>query len=350
MTAAMRDRAHGALLGLAIGDALGMPTQYMAREVIADRYGILDGFHPGPEENPISRGMAAGRVTDDTDQAVILGNLLVAGRGHVDAQRMAAEFLAWERRMIEAGSADLLGPSTRKALALITEGTPVDEAGRTGATNGAAMRIAPVGIAFPAQPLAGLIAGVVDASYMTHNTTIGIAGAAAVASAVSVGVAGRPLAEALEVAVQAARLGARHGCYFAGPDVADRMRWAMDLMRGCTVDQGLDRVYRLVGTGVATQEAVPAAVAICLLAPNDPWLVCRLAASVGGDCDTVAAMAGAIMGACHGAAAFPPEAVDQLQRANPDLKLEALADDLLALRETGPDGDRVAAMTQAQQQ
>ena len=48
--------------------------------------------------------------------------------------------------------------------------------------------------------------------------------------------------------------------------------------------------------------AVPAAFAICSLAPDDPWLACRLAASAGGDCDTIAAMAGAILGACHGTA------------------------------------------------
>src|SRR6266404_1266055 len=79
-----RRRARGALLGLAIGDALGMPTQYLPRELIADRYGILDRFHPAPDDNVISRGMAAGKVTDDTDQAVILGRLLVAGKGRLD--------------------------------------------------------------------------------------------------------------------------------------------------------------------------------------------------------------------------------------------------------------------------
>ena len=72
------DRAYGALLGLAIGDALGMPTQYTPRSRVQERYGVLTGFEPGPPDNPISRGMAAGRVTDDTDQAVILGELLVA--------------------------------------------------------------------------------------------------------------------------------------------------------------------------------------------------------------------------------------------------------------------------------
>ena len=109
----------------------------------------------------------------------------------------------------------------------------------------------------------------------------------------------------------------------------------MDLVRGKSDGQALDLIYALVGTGVATNEAVPAALAVCSLAPGDPWRVCRLAASLGGDCDTIAAIAGAIMGACHGAGAFPQAAVLALQAANPDLKLRPLADALLALRTKG---------------
>jgi ADP-ribosylglycohydrolase len=330
-----RSRAHGALLGLAIGDALGMPTQYQPRALIAERYGILDNFYPGPEDNFISRGMAAGRVTDDTDQAVILGDMLVAGGGRIDPEAFAQALLAWEARMIAAGSADLLGPSTRHALTLVAAGTSTELTGRTGATNGAAMRVAPVGIAFPSQPLGVLVEAVFQTGHVTHNTTIAIAGASAVAAAVSAGVDGASVMEALRFSIEAARLGALRGFYFAGGDVASRIEWALDLMRGSDQGEALDRIYRLVGTGVATNEAVPAAIAICAVAPEDPWLVCRLAASLGGDCDTVAAIAGAIMGACHGAERFPADAVARLAQANPELALEDLADRLLALRQDG---------------
>jgi ADP-ribosylglycohydrolase len=328
----VQNRAYGALLGLAIGDALGMPTQYQPRALIAARYGILDGFQPGPPDNFISRGMAAGRVTDDTDQAVLLGEMLVAGEGRIDPEAFAQALLAWEARMVAAGSADLLGPSTRQALTLVAAGTATELTGRSGSTNGAAMRVAPVGIAFPTAPLSGIVDAVFQTGHVTHNTTIAIAGASAVAAAVSAGIDGAPLSEALTLAIEAATLGAERGFYFAGGDVAARTEWALDLVRGRTETEALDLVYRLVGTGVATNEAVPAAIAICAVAPDDPWRVCCLAASLGGDCDTVAAIAGAIMGACHGADRFPAEAVAALQNANPELRLEPLARDLLALR------------------
>jgi ADP-ribosylglycohydrolase len=57
-----------------------------------------------------------------------------------------------------------------------------------------------------------------------------------------------------------------------------------------------------------------------------------MAASLGGDCDTIAAMAGAIAGACHGAGSFPPEAIAAIDAQG--FGLAALAGELLALRDT----------------
>ena len=90
---------------------------------------------------------------------------------------------------------------------------------------------------------------------------------------------------------------------------------------------------RLVGTSVATQEAVPAAFALASLMTNhDPWRVVCAAAGLGGDSDTIAAMAGAVCGAVAGVDAFPSDARAQLARANPGLSVETLADALVAGR------------------
>jgi ADP-ribosylglycohydrolase len=328
----LRDRALGALTGLAIGDALGMPTQGWPPETIRARYGLLDGFHPGPADNEISRGLPAGHVTDDTDQAIILGELLVAGRGSVDPNAFAAALLGWQQRMLAAGSPDLLGPSTLKALSLVADGVPPERSGRWGDTNGAAMRITPVGIAVPAEPLERLVDAVEQAGLVTHNTGLAISGAAAVAAAVSSGIAGTALPESLGHAVAAARIGATRGHYAAGADVAARIEWALELVAGTGPVAALEIVHRLVGAGVATQESVPAALAIASLFPDDAWAAARYAASLGGDCDTIAAMAGAVVGAHVGVASVPPAVRSRLAAANPDLRLEGLTDELLQLR------------------
>jgi ADP-ribosylglycohydrolase len=98
----------------------------------------------------------------------------------------------------------------------------------------------------------------------------------------------------------------------------------------------MDVVYRLVGSSLATQESVPAAFAVAAASLGDPWLACRMSASLGGDCDTIAAMSGAICGACHGVEAFPAGARSTVARTN-DLDLERVAADLLAVR-AGPGG------------
>jgi ADP-ribosylglycohydrolase len=327
-------RARGALYGLAIGDALGMPTQLLSRPQIRQRWGpVLRGFEPAPPGHPIAAGLPAGAVTDDTEQAALLGRLLVKGNGAVDPGELAQALVRWEQDMAERGSFDLLGPSTKRAVAAVLAGTPPEEAGATGDTNGAAMRIAPVGIAVPARTpgdLTTLVDQVVAASRVTHNTGIALAGAAAVAAAVSAGISGAGLAEATALAVQAARIAAGRGHWVAGADVAARIDWATGLVAGLDAESAAELIYTLVGTSLATQESVPAAFAVLAAVPADPWQACLLAASLGGDCDTIAAMAGAISGACHGVAAFPPAAIAVIDAQH--LDLAALADDLSALR------------------
>jgi ADP-ribosylglycohydrolase len=355
----MLTRARGALYGLAIGDALGMPTQMLSRAEIVRRWGpLLPGFEPAPPGHPIAAGMSAGVVTDDTEQAVLLARLLVKGRGTIDPHELATALTEWERAMAERGSLDLLGPSTKRAVAAILAGVPPEEAGAAGTTNGAAMRIAPVGIAVgvidpgtrpnPAAPpdptepsdaaapptyagLSTLVDHVVRASSVTHNTGIALAGAAAVAAAVSAGVSGATVARATALGVQAARLAAGRGHWVAGADVAARIEWAAGLVTGHHQEVAANLIYTLVGTSLATQESVPAAFAVLAAVPADPWRACRLAASLGGDCDTIAAMTGAIAGACHGVGSFPPEAIAAIDAQG--LGLAALVGELLALRD-----------------
>lgn len=330
-TAAQTDRACGALYGLAIGDALGMPTQMMSHEAILDRFGALDGFYAARDDHPLAAGMPAGSITDDTEQALVLARVLIAHGGQVDPAEFAHLLLSWEDDMRARGSLDLLGPSTTRALAAILAGVSVHEAGRLGTTNGAAMRVTPVGLAVGSTDLDALVDRVAEASQVTHHTGIAISGAAAVAAAVSAGIDGAGMAEVIPVAIEAASLGAGRGSWVAAGQVARRIRWAVDLMDPAHPEESVRDIYELVGTSLATQESVPAAFAVLALFPADPWRACLAAASLGGDSDTIAAMAGAVAGACHGMGGFPASAIETIRRVN-DLGLEQVALDLIALR------------------
>jgi ADP-ribosylglycohydrolase len=329
-----QDRAAGALYGLAVGDALGMPTESLPRCEIVARYGpLLEEFQPGAPDQPLAPGLPAGTVTDDTEQALLLAHLIIGGKGEIDEEDFARQLLAWEQDMRARGSLSLLGPSTKWALSALLAGTPLTETGRSGTTNGAAMRITPVGLATPAGDLDLLLGRVVTASRVTHNTGVALAGAAAVAAAVSAGVAGATVPEAVGAAVTAARRAAGLGRWVAGADVAARITWATGLTAGRPAGEVVDQVDTLVGTSLATQESVPAAFAMLAAAPDDPWLAVRMAASAGGDTDTVAAITGAVGGACHGVSAFPEQARATVSSVN-GLELDQVAAALLAVRDS----------------
>ncbi|GAA1554880.1 ADP-ribosylglycohydrolase family protein [Kribbella lupini] len=366
-------RAVGALYGLAIGDALGMPTQSLPRTRIVELYGeVVDELHPAPDDQPLAAGMPAGSITDDTEQAILLGRLVVEGNGLVDGHELARRLLAWEDDMRARGSLDLLGPSTKRALDALLAGGDITQTGRFGTTNGAAMRITPVGIATASGDLPTLIDRVVAASAPTHNTGLALAAASAVAAAVSAGVDGATVREATSAAVAAAREAASRGFWVAGADVSRRIEWATRALagsggsgtpgpsgsggggsresadRGGTADTRASAgrsgdgeagpeagaaaavLYELVGTSLAAQESVPAAFAVAN-GFGEPWMVVRVAASVGGDTDTIAAIAGAVVGACHGVDGFPADVRRTVSAVN-GLDLESLAGELLKVR------------------
>jgi ADP-ribosylglycohydrolase len=327
---AVYDRSMGALVGLAIGDALGMPTQLMSRSEILADYGQITELRDAGPHQLIAAGMIAGSITDDTEQALLVAQLLIEGEGHIDELAFSTALLDWEASMAAKGSLDLLGPSTKLAVERIAAGEPSSEAGRDGSTNGAAMRITPVGIATPPHPLSNLVDSVVDASRVTHNTSIGLAAAAAVCAAVSVGVEGGRLDDCLELGVRAADLAAERGNWVPGAHIADKARWAIGRLQKLRPGQWAAELDAVIGTGVPAQESVVAALAITAVAPT-PWDGVCLAASVGGDTDTIAAIVGAIMGAQAGMQAWPSDVVKTIATVN-DLNVEETVTELLALR------------------
>lgn len=330
----LTDRATGALLGLAVGDALGMPTQSMSRALIARTYGPVTGLLDAVPTQPIAPSRPAGSVTDDTEQALLLARLLVAGHGHLEPTEFADALADWERSMEARGSLDLLGPSTKAAIAAIQAGAaPDDDPGARGTTNGAAMRIAPVGIAFSAAGGA-LLPAVVEASRLTHNTGLGLSAAAAVAAAVSTALddPGRSVDDGAQAAADAAARLEDAGNWVAGGSVSARIRWATELVRPMPEPEVLDTVSAVVGTSVASQESVPAAFALATRFADDPFHALCLAAQVGGDTDTIAAIAGAVLGAHLGASAWPADVVERVLAVN-EIDVDPLVHGLLSLRQ-----------------
>ncbi len=332
---AMRlDRARGAFYGLALGDAFGMPTQSLSRAAIRARFGRITRLVDAGPDQPIAPNMPAGAITDDTEQAVLVAQLLVDGQGRIAPLEFAQRLIAWEADMKARGSLDLLGPSTRRATRAIVDGEDVALAGRFGTTNGAAMRVTPVGIATPLDDAEAFVDAVLGSCLVTHHTTLGVASAAAVAAAVSAGIDGATLPEALEAGARFAELGETRGYWVAGARIGARIRWVAEASAGLSGEALADWLYDVVGTSVASQESVVASFALAHdAARHGTGLAASLAtaASLGGDTDTIAAMLGAMLGACAGHDALPREPLDTVRRVSA-LDLDPLCAQLLALR------------------
>ena len=330
------NRALGAFYGLALGDALGMPTQSLSREQVRARFGAITGLEDADADQPIAPNMPAGSITDDTEQAILVGELLVEGQGTIEPSVLARRLIDWEARMRAKGSQDLLGPSTKRAIDMILAGHTPEESGRYGTTNGAAMRIAPVGIAADVSDPAPFIHAVIQACQVTHNTSLGISSAAAVAAVVSAGINGADLGAALNIGSQIAQQAERHGHWVAGGRIATRIGWARTLSVA-SGDKALfaDLLYELIGTSVASQESVVVSFALAqqvAVGEMNAFEALCVAASLGGDTDTIAAILGAMLGACLGMQCWPAAMIEQVQRVN-RLALQPLVEGLLSLRQ-----------------
>ncbi|MBP0616480.1 ADP-ribosylglycohydrolase family protein [Jiella mangrovi] len=329
------DRALGALVGGALGDALGMPTQLLSPSEIRHAYGHVTGFVAPGEDHPVSKGLPAGMITDDTEQTLLLAEQLLASPERFDHRAWVDRLLAWEADVKARGSYDLLGPSTKRAIDLIRAGTPAEEAGREGTTNGAAMRIAPIGIMTRVDPLDRLVSKVAETCAATHATSVAIASASAVAAAISAAIDGAGWNDAAERGIEAARAARHVGAWAAAPDIASRIVWARELAANVNEQDAIAAVVDLVGTSVASQESVPAAFAVVAIAGGNPWRAAVIAANLGGDTDTIGAIAGAMAGAACGRSRLPVAKIAELKGF--DLSQAAsLAKGLLALRNGTP--------------
>jgi ADP-ribosylglycohydrolase len=260
----------------------------------------------GPSDSPYHAGYAPGRITDDTEQGLALTEALTQG---FSREVVAQNLLEW---FVSVGGESSLavGPSTLRAMLAYQRGAQVADIGKTGVTNGSAMRIAPIGVhaALAGLDDAALLDLVETACAPTHNTTPAISGSAAVAAAVMAAMRGSSLQETVEAAVRAARAGAERGNWIYAPDIGARILWACSVVAEAKGEQDVaDLVSTLVGTGEPCTQSVPAALAFFHWAEGDPEVAIRVAGNSRGDTDTTAAMAGAIAGAFKGEAAIPAE-------------------------------------------
>jgi ADP-ribosylglycohydrolase len=315
-TVSLLDRIHGCIAGLALGDALGMPGQPTPESTQRLNGGWIDRLLPAPDGDISGHaGLPAGSATDDTTAMIALVKSVIAHH-RIDRYLAAKALDNW---IEDLGGLDTpyVGPSTKRAIRALREGVSPSESGRDGWTNGAAMRVAPLGF-LCAPDLDATVRVAVESAYPTHAAATACSAAAAVACAVAACVLpGADLYTITQAACYGADAGAKLGLESISPSISRRIRFAISLVDSNKTDgEKLRDIYDLVGMGMAAYETVPAAFAVMHMANGDPMSAMIFAANIGGDTDTTAAIAGAVCGALRGVQALDSALLATIESVN----------------------------------
>jgi len=286
----LQDKVAGALLGTAVGDALGLPREGLSRQ----RARKLFGPKPLAHRFLFGRGM----ISDDTEHACMVSQALLASGGDPTA---FARSLAWRLRFWLLGLPAGIGLSTLRAICRLWLGFPVSRSGVRSAGNGPAMRAPLLGAVAGNEldPLARLVA---ISTRITHSD-------------------GRAEQGALVIAM---------ACRYAvtrTSNQTDRNEFFQLILEQLTEDE-LKEALKLVEAALRddmTAEAVAAKLALnqgvtgyvvhtvamsifCWLRhPGDFRAAVEEVILLGGDTDTTGAITGALAGATLGASAIPQE-------------------------------------------
>ena len=309
------DKVYGCLCGLALGDSMGMPTEFMTPEEIRKNFGYVDRL-VAPSADHIHKDLGFGMITDDTELTLqIIDEILKFRTFNLDVA--VAAIVNWAKQK-DVFNKSYLGPSSAKAIKALLAGTAPHQAGKYGATIGAAMRVPALGLVNPGN----IRKAIDDAEIMsipTHNTNLAIAGATAMAAAIATAMLEDSTPErVLEAAIYGAKEGERRGNMLIGPSLHKRIELAISLL-GKTGDlaECAQILYDYIGAGLQTYEIVP--VVMALFSKSQPGNIMKIietGVNMGGDTDTIGAMVGALAGAYYGSGNLNFEIVSEIERIN----------------------------------
>jgi ADP-ribosylglycohydrolase len=321
-----RDRCAGSLLAGALGDGLGSAVEGRTHEQIVDQYGPA-GVTGLPD--------SGARWTDDTQLTVVVAESLVATGGRFDPYDFAPRLVRW----LPTGRG--VGRATRAAIHRLADGERWDRVGPEidSSGNGAAMRTAPVGLLHALDPAPGeLLTDAVLFALPTHGGEIGVAGAVAMAAGVGylarLAAAGASTFDPLEfidfLVASIAQIETAPTPTRRPPVTPVYLRERLQALPAW-LDREPAEYFEEVWTGAFALESVPAAIYAFLRSPGDPRSVLLTAANASHDTDTIASMAGNLVGAWLGAHALAAAMPDWWDRIERSAELRSLADALATL-------------------
>jgi ADP-ribosylglycohydrolase len=296
MADATENQFLGALLGMAIGDALGAPASGLSRAEIEARFGRISGYHGWSQ--PDVEEIHPGEFTDESEVALCIIESMTANRGNFDAETAGVRMV----HLAAGPSRRWMQPATAAALDVAAETlefvVPLDEDGP--ATGDVAARGVPVGLNHAVGRFhpEGLRADTEAVVRLTHGGPAAFNAATAVAFAVRLAATGAPRDSwARETAA-----------FLGGGSLAERLIELGEMLPTSSLTDTLAEI----GTGLDALESVPAAFAAAMTETVFENAVFA-AVNAGAATDTVGALTGALAGAAGGASGIPQDLIDGLE-------------------------------------
>lgn len=296
MVITIQERARGSFIGLAVGDALGSPTEGKTPEEISSKWGRVTDFLSDDQGG-----------SDDTEYALFSAKLLIEKNRNLTSEDV--EF-AWKRDIIKSDNA-YKGAGFSEIIAIhnLLRGMHAPQTGQHlhSWSDGLAMRAAPYGIAAMGDPQLAAKLSEIDGS-VSHSGE-GIFAGQAVAAAIAVAMTGAPLETIIQAALEvipkdswtfaSISCGVKIG--FDSPDVWNSLH-SLHSSLACSYYIWTDIAPEAVGLAFGLVAAARGSFEDAVLG----------AVNIGRDTDTIAAIAGSICGALHGVNMIPERWIQRI--------------------------------------
>lgn len=287
------------MVGLAIGDALGMPVEDLSYSEIKNKIGKVTEYLD-PVEGQFNYGkLKGGMFTDDTQQTIVLAESLIAKNG-LDVDHFAKKLLGeYGRDVIEHSEKDRwIGETFKKAVKNYISDLPLDKCGVRAKSCGSAMRVAPIGMTYFYTEPDIVIENAAKSSRVTHIGTEATGAAQAVSLYVDVALSDCPPKDIPNFVAEKIK----------SRIIARRIRKAYELR-----DEKPEKVIRILGDSQLARETVSSAVYSFHHTPYDFEEAVLTSVNLGGDADSRAAITGAISGAFNGIDKIPSRWLKKLE-------------------------------------
>ncbi|MDD5448112.1 MAG: ADP-ribosylglycohydrolase family protein [Actinomycetota bacterium] len=287
------DKFKGALLGCAVGDALGAPVEGLPADEISKKFGTVADFVDG--------NFPAGSISDDTQMTVVIAQSIIE-YGRFDPLHTANKLALWMGRSDE-GIKEAKNPDAACAEVLrkIYRGSDPLKSGVRSRSAAAASRASPVGLRYFDQ-WAKLKRASVSQAMITHTDPCAIAGSMAIALAVAIGIADEGNLKSEKFVGEI--------CGFVeetSSEMAHKIKALEELLKSPSES------YRYQERTNDSTDAVPAAIYAFLENPYDFSKTVLSAINSGGAASSIASMAGAISGSFNGASGISQNWMDRLE-------------------------------------